>query len=300
VDIVPVAEESLGVRSMCLYIETRDARILLDAGISLAPLRFGLRPHPREVQRAKELRDDMLRLAEGADIVTVSHYHRDHFTPWYPSAYMATDPETYRLVYGGKRVLAKSPDGLSWSQRVRLYGLLRALKGAAEVAYANGNSWTLGGTRVTASQPFWHGPPGSRTGRVIGFFIKDGEEGLAFLPDVEGPLEPAPVAFVREHRPTIIVVGGPPTYLGCDVSRALSMLAEIVRLRPHTLVLAHHLLRDSAWRERVAPIIDLAERLGVRVTTYAGLAGRREEPLEAMRRELYAREPGPSGSAMSP
>ncbi|MCC6020853.1 MAG: hypothetical protein LM577_05745, partial [Thermoproteaceae archaeon] len=259
-----------------------------------------LRPHPREVQRAKELRGVMLRLAEGADIVTVSHYHRDHFTPWYPSAYMATDSETYKSVYGGRRVLAKSPAGLNWSQRTRFRGLLRALGGMAEIVYADGGSWTFGGTRIIASQPLWHGPAGSRTGRVLGFFIRDGEEGLAFLPDVEGPVEPEPVAFVREHRPTIVIVGGPPTYLGWDASRAASMLAEIVRLGPHTLVLAHHLLRDPAWREGVAPVIELAERLGVRVTTYAGLAGRREEPLEAMRRELYAREPGPAGSAMSP
>ena len=87
-EIVPVGEESLGVRSMCLYVETRDLRILLDAGVSLAPRRFGLPPHPLELQRAREVREQILRLAAYADVVTISHYHRDHFTVPYPSQYM--------------------------------------------------------------------------------------------------------------------------------------------------------------------------------------------------------------------
>jgi Predicted hydrolase of the metallo-beta-lactamase superfamily len=32
-EVVPVGEESLGVRSMCLYVETRDVKILFDAGV---------------------------------------------------------------------------------------------------------------------------------------------------------------------------------------------------------------------------------------------------------------------------
>jgi predicted metallo-beta-lactamase superfamily hydrolase len=34
-EVVPVGEESLGVRSMCLYVETRDVRILFDASACL-------------------------------------------------------------------------------------------------------------------------------------------------------------------------------------------------------------------------------------------------------------------------
>ncbi|MEM1598067.1 MAG: hypothetical protein QXI07_06155, partial [Pyrobaculum sp.] len=79
-EIVPVGEESLGVRSMCLYVETKDVRILFDAGVSLAPRRFGLPPHPRELERARQVRAQILKLAQSADVVTVSHYHRDHFT----------------------------------------------------------------------------------------------------------------------------------------------------------------------------------------------------------------------------
>ena len=47
--IIPLAAESLGVRSMCTYVETPDLRILIDPGVSLGP-RFGLLPHPKEYE----------------------------------------------------------------------------------------------------------------------------------------------------------------------------------------------------------------------------------------------------------
>ncbi|AFA39252.1 putative hydrolase (metallo-beta-lactamase superfamily) [Pyrobaculum oguniense TE7] len=294
-EILPVGEESLGVRSMCLYVETRDVRILFDAGVSLAPRRFGLPPHPRELERARSVRGEIVRLAQQADIITVSHYHRDHFTPWYPSVYMATDGETYKKVYGGKKVLMKSPADLNWSQRRRHYGLAKALQEAgAEAVYADGGEWRIGGTVIRASPPLWHGPAGSKTGRVIAFAVSDGEERLVFVPDVEGPVEPEPVVFLKEVKPTVVVVGGPPTYLGWELEKALQHLAEIIDLGPHTLVLAHHLLRDLAWREKIEAVLQRAEKRGVRVATYAGLLGRGDELLEAMRRDLYAAEPAPA------
>ena len=286
-EIVPVGEESLGVRSMCLYVETRDLRILLDAGVSLAPRRFGLPPHPLELQRAREVREQILRLAAYADVVTISHYHRDHFTVPYPSQYMATDSETYKAVYGEKTVLAKSPHDLNWSQRRRHYGLAKALDGVATVVYADGGEWRFGTTVVRASGPLWHGPASSKTGRVIAFAVSDGEETLAFIPDVEGPVEEEAVHFAEEVKPTVVVVGGPPTYLGWDLAPAVSNLKRIVDLRPRLLVLAHHLLRDVQWREKIGEVLQYAERRGVEVATYAKLAGREEQLLEARRRELY-------------
>jgi predicted metallo-beta-lactamase superfamily hydrolase len=85
--------------------------------------------------------------------------------------------------------------------------------------------------------------------------------------------------------------GGNATYLNWELDKALKHLAEIIALKPHTLVLAHHLLRDAQWREKMSSVFELAERHGVVVTTYAGLAGRPEELLEARRRELYEKEP---------
>jgi Predicted hydrolase of the metallo-beta-lactamase superfamily len=289
VEIVPIAEESLGVRSMALFVRTRDTAILFDAGVSLSPRRFGLPPHPLELRRVQELRAKLLEYAAAADVVTVSHYHRDHFTPWYRSVYMATDDHTYVEVYKGKLVLAKSPQGINWSQRRRHYGFKKAVGKVAEIEYVDGKSYRFGRTTLTASPPLPHGPEGARTGFVVAFVVEDGEERLLYMPDVQGPANDAALGFALNAAPTIAVVGGPPIYLNnvewaTGVSN-LERLASASGLR--TLVVAHHALRDLDWKTRLAPVFEAASRSGVRVETYAGLLGREDELLEARRRELY-------------
>ncbi|MEM2459412.1 MAG: hypothetical protein QXG66_04180, partial [Candidatus Bathyarchaeia archaeon] len=72
--VVPLAAESLGVRSMCTFVETPNLKILLDAGVSLCPDRFGLPPHPLEYRAIIEARRRISEIAGKADVVTVSHY----------------------------------------------------------------------------------------------------------------------------------------------------------------------------------------------------------------------------------
>ncbi|MEM2886008.1 MAG: hypothetical protein QXF24_07975, partial [Thermoproteota archaeon] len=80
IELKPVAFESMGVRSMCCLVETPDLSALFDAGVSLGP-RFSLPPHPLEYLALAEARRKIRESARKADIVTVSHYHFDHFTP---------------------------------------------------------------------------------------------------------------------------------------------------------------------------------------------------------------------------
>ena len=56
IKVTPLAAESFGVRSMCTLVETPDVSVLLDAGVSLAPYRFNLPPHPVEFQTISRLR----------------------------------------------------------------------------------------------------------------------------------------------------------------------------------------------------------------------------------------------------
>ena len=44
--IVPLAFDSFGVRSMATFVETDDLKVLIDPGVALAPVRYGLEPHP--------------------------------------------------------------------------------------------------------------------------------------------------------------------------------------------------------------------------------------------------------------
>jgi predicted metallo-beta-lactamase superfamily hydrolase len=180
------------------------------------------------------------------------------------------------------------PADLGWSQRRRHIGLAKAISEAGgELIYVDGREFKFGGTTVAVSQPLWHGPTGSKTGKVIAFAVIDGEERLVFVPDVEGPVEREPVDFIKSINPTAVFIGGPPTYLNWEVEKAVDNLIEIVELRPRFLVVGHHLLRDIDWREKISRLYTYADRRGVEVVTYAELLGRPVELLEASRPRLW-------------
>ena len=48
--IIPISSDSLGVRSMATYIETKDCKILIDPSAALGPKRYGLPPHQKELE----------------------------------------------------------------------------------------------------------------------------------------------------------------------------------------------------------------------------------------------------------
>ena len=79
--IVPIAFDSFGVRSMATFVETDDLRILIDPGVALAPIRYGLEPHLLEWQRHDESWEEVKQYAENADVLIVTHDHYDHHDP---------------------------------------------------------------------------------------------------------------------------------------------------------------------------------------------------------------------------
>ncbi|MDK2464732.1 MAG: MBL fold metallo-hydrolase, partial [Candidatus Korarchaeota archaeon] len=74
----PLAFDSMGVRSMATYVETRDVSLLIDPGVALAPRRFGLPPHDVERERLRSLARVIEEHARRARILVVTHYHYDH------------------------------------------------------------------------------------------------------------------------------------------------------------------------------------------------------------------------------
>ncbi|WP_243676072.1 hypothetical protein [Vulcanisaeta distributa] len=214
-ELVPIAEESLGgVRSMAMFVKTKDLSILLDPGISLSPNRYGLPPHPRELERVRALRGILEKYAEESEYVFISHYHRDHFTVPYPSIYMGTTNDSFRKIYSNKVVLMKSPNDENWSQRKRYYGLRKAIENIAKnLVFADGKEFTVGSTKLIVSQSLPHGEDNAKTGRVVAITIIEGDESLMFMPDVEGPVSRLAVDYVMMMKPRTLIVGGPPLYL---------------------------------------------------------------------------------------
>ncbi|MFP3207826.1 MAG: MBL fold metallo-hydrolase [Caldivirga sp.] len=288
--IRPIGEESLGVRSMSLYVETKDLRIILDPGASLVPIRFGLPPHPREFEALRGFREGLMKLVDKVDYLFISHYHRDHFTPPYGSLYMGTGDRDYETVYGGKVVFAKDYETVNPSQRRRGIGLFKAMQGlVGKWVKCDGQVININNTRLIFSKPIPHGKPGSRTGYVVGLAIIDDSGSLLYLPDVQGPLSNEAIDFALSIKADVVVIGGFPAYLlgrafkQEDLDLAKSNLLRIwSQGRPRRLVVAHHLLRVINWREYLP--------MGVRVETYASLLGLSDNLLEARRKELYETE----------
>ncbi|RLE73317.1 MAG: hypothetical protein DRJ37_00610 [Thermoprotei archaeon] len=286
--ITPIADESLGVRSMCLFVETPDVRILFDPGVSLAPRRYGLPPHPLEFKAAREARRRILNYARKADIVTVSHYHLDHYTPAFRSWYEWTDEETYVEVYSEKIILAKSiEEHINFNQRKRGFVFKNTIEdlGSARLLYFDAGRLLYGSTTVEASPPLPHGPEGSKLGWVLVFTVIHEGHKVMYAPDVQGPISKRTLSYILSIKPDILVIGGPPLYLSGrkikkeEVEKGLANLRELSYNLKY-VILSHHLLRDKNW-----------DKLSINAFLFSSILGSDEELLEANRDILYEERP---------
>jgi len=283
--IVPLAFDSFGVRSMATFVETYDSRILIDPGVALAPLRYGLRPHFLEWKRLDETWEKINRFAGEADVLVVTHYHYDHHDPYYPE------------LYRGKTVFVKHhAENINASQKERAAFYLRGIKGLPKkLRFADGKSFRLGKTSISFSKAVYHGT-NSGLGYVTEISIKGGAEKFLHTSDVEGPSLEEQIGFILKEKPDVLFVDGPMTYLlGYRYShRSLEIscnnLARAVKeTSVHTVVLDHHFLRDLNYKEKIGAVYDAAEERAVNVVTAAEFLGVRVEMLEALRKELYAK-----------
>jgi predicted metallo-beta-lactamase superfamily hydrolase len=283
--IVPLGFDSFGVRSMATFVETGDQKILIDPGVSLAPLRYGLEPHPLEWQRLDETWSIIKEHAEDSKVLIVTHYHYDHHDPDYPE------------LYKGKTVFIKHPaQNINRSQRERAALFLEAIKGLPKrLEVADGKSFQLGETQISFSKAVCHGT-NPRLGYVTEVCIKSGGEKFLHTSDVEGPSLEDQIRFILDEKPETLFVDGPMTYMlgyrysfkSLEISNN-NLVKAIKETNLRTLVLDHHFLRDLNYKMRIKPVYEEAEKRGVKVVTAAEFSGRKIEMLEALRKELYAK-----------
>jgi predicted metallo-beta-lactamase superfamily hydrolase len=301
IKITPLAAESFGVRSMCTLVETPDVAILLDAGVSLCPYRFSLPPHPIEFKTIAELRRSIAEAADKAEVVTISHYHFDHHTPSYEDWLVnwTEAHETARQIYQGKKVLMKNPrEKINASQRQRAWlfqktggKYAKALETADAKTFAFGKETVL---RFSEAVP--HGPDNSMLGWVVMALVECHGERFMFAPDVQGPMSTHTLELIKAAKPQVIMVGGPPFYLGgfkvdeAQLQVGLRNLTEVVETVPLT-VLEHHALRGEAWQQRTKQVYDTAVKTGHNVVTAAEFAGYENNFLESRRKMLYVENP---------
>ena len=288
--VVPLAAESLGVRSMATYVEVGRTGILIDPGATLAPSRFGLPPAEEEWEALRRANDRISAYAARSSFVFVSHYHEDHFR---------SDPASY----AGRRVLLKDPRRMiAGRQAQRADALWKALEGQARVESADGLQRREADLELYVSSPLPHGLDGTPFGSVVVLTIVDPaeRERFVFASDLQGPASPVAAAYLVQQRPTLLYVSGPVSYLEREVGRdaierAIDQLARVLDATGCRVIMDHHALRDPRSAERFARLWETG-----RVVTAAAFLGLADAPLESRRSRAWAAVRKPPARAGEP
>ena len=96
--------DSVAAKSMSVFVETPDVRILIDPGASGMQPSFPLEEQERDLFKEAAL-DEIEAWAASSDVVVITHYHHDHYV----------DPNERPSIYAGKRLLVKDPN--QWINR---------------------------------------------------------------------------------------------------------------------------------------------------------------------------------------
>jgi len=234
--------------------------IVIDPSASLAPHRFGLPPHPREWEALVNAAKRIVKSLEKAEIVIITHYHRDHYNPgWlYDNS-----------ILNGKLLFVKDyKQNINVSQKIRAYKFLEGIN--AKVEIADGRSFDYGDYKIEFSPPLPHGES-ERLGYVVAVKVND----VVFSSDIQGGVREEHKWILKDA--SVYIIDGPPLYLGrVDVERVKSFLKMI----KGEVIVDHHSARSLDWREKIGNYNTYANKLGVEETL-----------LEARRRELYEEEP---------
>lgn len=296
-NVGPLAFESLGVRSMATYVETQDVRFIIDPGSALGP-RFRLNPHEREYAALHRTREDILDSAKDVDLLTISHYHFDHFVPNFENwRFIWSSPEMAEELYTDKLILAKDiSENINTSQRKRGYMFRKKnLDHADEIRVADDREFEFGSTKLRFSEPLYHGPEGTKLGYVLVLTVETPNCSLVHAPDVQGPMYRKSLKYILEQEADVLLIGGPPIYISFkladeDLEAGRSNLVKLAEEIPR-LVVDHHLLRTTDYLDYLEPAVKVAERRGNDLLAASELIGKEPELLEARRKELHKEKP---------
>jgi len=278
--VKPIASDSMGVRSMATYIETKHCKILIDPSAALGQKRYGLNPHQKEIKALSMIKSTINKIAEKCDILTISHYHFDHF-------------EQDEMFYRGKKVFAKDIfQKINNSQKQRGSDLKNKIEKKCDLIYCDNTEYKIKDTIIKFSPPFFHGPENIKLGYVIMTTIDDGKKRIIHTSDVQGPVEEKPTNYIIEQKPDILILDGPPTMmLGFrfskkNLEKATKNLCQIIKKTKCEIILDHHLLRDLKYNKNFLRPYEYGKD---RVKTFAEYLGKENNTLEAHRKILWGK-----------
>ena len=278
--IIPIASDSLGIRSMATYIQTRDCNILIDPGAAIAEKRYGLFAHKKEKEKLEEIQKKLKKISEKCGILTISHYHFDHFSQ-------------NKDIYKNKTVFAKDINSyINKSQKQRGEELKQKIQDSCKLIYGDNSKHIFGNTEIFFSKPFYHGPEKTRLGFVIMTTVKDKDKTIIHSSDVQGPVNIDATKYIIEKKPDLIILDGPPTFLlgfrfsYKNLEKASNNLVKIIKNTNSEIILDHHLLRDLRYKEIFSKPYAMGRK---RIKTFAEYLGNENNTLEANRKKLWGK-----------
>jgi len=296
IEIIPIAAESLGVRSLCTLVRTPDVSILFDPSAALAK-RYSLDPHPLEYQELIRTLKSVRHHAEESDILSISHYHYDHIRPGFENyLYNICTRDERKEMFTGKIVYAKdNRENINNSQRRRGYYFMKDVKSVIkEIQWADGRSFQAGDTHIIYSPPLPHGSNDSPLGFVIATTVEYAGKRFLFAPDIQGPTSKETLAYILSAEPDIAIIGGPPLYLSqfsaSEANSAFYSLSLLATSIP-VLVVDHHNMRGGEWDLWIKPVRKTSIELGHKLISMAEFAEKKEQCLELHRKQLYQDHP---------
>ncbi len=278
-----LASDSMGVRSMCTYVEFENFSILIDPSCALGPLRNGFPPHFLEIENLLLKWEKIKEYIKKSDILIFTHYHYDHHNP----------REIY--LYQGKKIFLKDYKELNKRQKERGERFLSSLKEKGiDVEIGDKRIYKRDDILFYFSSPVPHGK-NTRQGNVIAFGIKKGKDGFLYTSDIQGYINEDLNEIFYKVLPSIIFLDGPSFYI-LPKNEKDKMILEIVdkiyKIKKEIeefkiLILDHHSMRGKGWEEIYSFIKEKIKRNGVELLCAAEYEGNEITPYEAKRREIY-------------
>ena len=282
-DIEIIGAESMGVRSLCCFVNTPYRRIVIDPGVALGYVRSGLLPHPFQVAIGRRVRKKIIQALHRATDVVLSHYHGDHIPLVEANPYQLAIrdlPDTFRQL----RCWGKSGDDLSTAMGKRFDALVALAGGNMQVADGSADG------EMAFSPPVPHGAAGGSMGTVMMTRIDLGRHVFVHASDIQ-LLDAPTVDQVIDWRPDILLAAGPPLYLSrlSDTQRNAAW-ENALRLSQNidVVILDHHLMRSQ---EGAVWLDTLSAAAGKKVYCAADFMGLSRQLLEAQRGQLYRQMP---------
>ena len=246
--------ESLGVRSLCCMVKTKDRKVVIDPGVALGFRRHGLLPHPVQAAASERTRRLIESALEDATDIVISHYHGDHHPLVDANPYQLSVERVARFCMR-PRFWTKGTKDLSYNQARRAKALANSLGRTLPVAEGMSD-----GT-LAFSSPVPHGERWGRGGSVMMTRVEEDGEVFVHASDIQ-MLNDEAIGKIIAWQPNTVLASGPPIYLpSLTAEEQEDALRRTLRLarKVDTLILDHHLMRSrrgERWLDYVSSLTE--------------------------------------------